>query len=295
MDTGPLDYLYLVALIASVVVTTVSATRTLLGSKAKGIQKSISRDTELLPTLTEKARAELAQDLEIRSYRMLAAIKYPFMRTHEVLSLGVAAAFILSLGAMLIELRTRQVVGPAPDAFLWAIGQFLAASFAMVTFARVWKAVMDRATDLVKYLYARVGDEEAAERTRLLAFQVFGGAALFGLPLWVLVLWNTAILADTSEWGNWAWAGAIPVLGLHALLTLPILSHRFTDITGFYGWVFSQGAHSGLRPEALGQTQEDIDRLREEIDSFHEEMSGDRELTTKPTKKPWWRRASKGA
>lgn len=288
MDTGPLDYLYLVALIASVVVTTVSATRTLLGSKAKGIHKSISRDTELLPTLTEKAQSELAQDLEIRSYRMLAAIKYPFMRTHEVLALAVAAAFILSLGAMLIELRTRQVVGPAPDAFLWVIGQFLAASFAVATFARVWKAVMDRAADLVEYLYKRVGDEEAAERSQILAFQVFGGAALFGLPLWVLVLWNTAILADTSEWGNWAYAGGIPALVFHALLTLPILSHRFTDITGFYGWVFSQGTHSGWRPKGLGQTQEDIDR-------FREEMSGDRELTTKPTKKRWRSRASKGA
>lgn len=288
MDTGPLDYLYLVALIASVVVTTVSATRTLLDSKVKGIHRSLTRDTELLPTLTEEAKTELAQDLEVRSYRMLAAMKFPFMRTHDVLALGVVAVSVLILYAVFLELRTMQLMGPTPDAFGVVLGHFFFASFAVITFARVWKAVMDRAADLIEYLYERVGDEEAKERTRVLAFQVFGGPILFGVPLCGLMLLNTGILADTSEWGNWAYLGGIPALGAIAVLMGVTMRHRITDITGFYGGVFSQGTHSGLRPEGLGQTQEDVDRLREAMG-----LAG--EPTTRPAKKHWWKRASKGA
>lgn len=287
MDTGPLDYLYLVALIASVVVTTVSATRTLLGSKVKGLHKSLSRDTELLPTLTEEARSELAQDLEVRSYRMLAAIKYPFMRTHDVLALALAAACVLALYALAIELESMEVMGVFPDPVVGGAGQFITASVGVVIFARVWKSVMDRAADHIEYLYARVGDEEADQRTQLLAFQVFGGAGLFALPLGGLMLWNLRILAEIHGWGGWASFGAIPILLVLAVVAGVTMTHRFAEITSFYGGVFSEGVHPRLRPEGLGQTQEDLDRFREALG-----LNG--EPTTKPAKKRWWKRASKG-
>lgn len=287
MDTAPLDYLYLVALIASVVVTTISATRTLSGSKVKGLHKSLSRDTELLPSLAEGPREELAEDLEVRSYRMLAAIKYPFVRTHDVLALAIAAAFVLSLYAFVRELRSVQVMGYFSEPLMWGFGLFASTLFAVVIFSRVWISVMDRAAGHIEYLFERVGDEEAEQRTQLLAFQVFGGAILFTLPLIGLLLWNLDILGDIYGWGGWHSLGAIPILGVAGVVGAVTMSHRITEITRFYGGVFSQGTHPRLRPEGLGQTQEDVVR-------FREDWGVDTEATTKPKRKPWWRRSKKG-
>lgn len=286
MDTAPLDYLYLVALIASVVVTTVSATRTLLDSKVKGLHKSLSRDTELLPTLTEGAKPELAGDLEIRSYRMLATIKYPFTKTHDVLALALSAAFVLGLYALAIELGRMEVLGYVPDPLVGGVGQFVAALFAATIFARVWKSVMDRAADHVEYLYDRVGDEEAEQRTQLLAFQVFGGASLFALALGGLMLWNLTILVEIFK--GWGFLLLIPLIGSLVIVAAVTMTHRITEITRFYGGVFSQGVYPRLRPEGLGQTQEDLDR-------FLKDMGVDTEATPRPIKKPWWRRSEKGA
>lgn len=278
----PLDYLYLVALIASVVVTTVSATRTLLDSKVKGLYKSLRRDAELLPMLTEGARTELARDLDVRSYRMLAAIKYPFMRTHDVLALALAAASVLGLYALAIELREMEVMGLVPDPVVGGVGQLMAAAFAVITFARVWKSVMDRAADLIEYLYDRAGDEEAKRRTQVLAFQLFGGATLFTLPLGGLMLWNLVILGDIYGWGAWASMGAIPIIGIPALVAGVTMSHRITEITSFYGGVFHEGTHPRIRPEGLGQSQSDLD-------SFYKEMGRDGQTTRTEKKHRWGR------
>lgn len=253
------------ALIASLVVTTISAMRTLSGSQVKGLHKSLSRDAELLPSLAEGPKEELAQDLEVRSYRMLATIKYPFVRTHDVLALAIAAAFVLSLYAFVRELRAVQVMGYFSEPLVWGVGLFVSTLFAVVIFSRVWISVMDRAAGHIEYLYERVGDEEAKQRTQILAFQVFGGAMLFALPLLGLLLWNLGILGDIHGWGGWLSLGAIPILGVVGVVGAVTMSHRITEITGFYGGVFSQGAHPRLRPEKLGQTQEDLDHFLKEM------------------------------
>lgn len=241
---------------------------TAFGSTARRLRSDLTTDVKLVAELEGTVKADLQQSVTDRSYRLVAATRYPSVTWFEAaltLLLAPVFWFLFSLPGEVRAFAERdevtfELMGP---------GQFMALGIALVTWAALVRSWSGRAAARVVYVYTRLGDNEARSLTRLLAFPANLLPILFFAALAASVLLNANEITQAIDWP----------LGVGVLITTAIAF----ALIGFIYWVasredlygylrfYTDPMHIGadiprLRPVELGQSEEDLARYYEAFD-----------------------------
>lgn len=211
---------------------------------------------------------DLHESVTDRSYRLVAATRYPSLTWYEAgLALLLAPVFwlLFSTPGQLHALAEEDAVEP----ILLGPGQAILLVYAFVTYAALVRAWSGRAAARLVYVYRRLGDDEARTLARLLAFPANLVPVVFVLALALSVLLNVKEIFEIALWP----------LGAGVLVTTAISGALFwvtfriavredlSEHLRFYTDVLHAGADiPRLRPVELGQTEEELVRYQEAFD-----------------------------
>lgn len=241
---------------------------TAFGSTARRLRSDLTTDVKLVAELEGDVKADLQESVTDRSYRLVAATRYPSLTWYEAalaLVLAPVLWMLFSAPGALHALAEEDAVEP----ILLGPGQLMMVAIALVTWAALVRSWSRRAAARVVYAYKRLGDDEARALVRLLAFPSNLVPIVFFLALVFSVLLNVKEVSEAISWPS----------GVAVLITTGI---SFVLI-GFIYWIasredlfgylrfYTDPMHIGadiprLRPVELGQTEEDLARYEEAFD-----------------------------
>jgi hypothetical protein len=256
---NPSDWQVAVAIAVSVL-GLIATFYTAFGSSARRLRSDLTTDVKLVAELDGNVRDDLQESVTDRSYRLVAATRYPSITWYEVALAILLAPVFWWLFSAPHEVRslaerdevTFELMGP---------GQLMALTIAFVTYAALVRSWSGRAAARVVYVYRRLGDEEARALVRLLAFPANLVPLAFVAALALSVLFNVSEIAEALDWSP-----AVAVLITAAVsmaffwITYRIASREdLYEQMRFYTDVMHIGADiPRLRPVALGRTAEDL-------------------------------------
>lgn len=241
---------------------------TAFGSTARRLRSDLTTDVKLVAELDGDVKDDLQKSVTDRSYRLVAATRYPSLTWYDAaLALLLAPVFWLLFSApgQLHALAEEDAVEP----ILLGFGQAILLVYAFVTYAALVRAWSGRAAARVVYVYRRLGDDEARALARLLAFPAYLVPAVFSLALALSVLLN---VMEIFEIASWSLGAAVLVTtaisGVLIWVTLRIaVREDLSEYLRFYTDVMHAGADiPRLRPVELGQTEEELVRYQEAFD-----------------------------
>lgn len=241
---------------------------TAFGSTARRLRNDLTTDVKLVAELDGNVRNDLQESVTDRSYRLVAATRYPSLTWYEAalaLLLAPVFWFLFSAPGEVHALAKRgevtfELSGP---------GQFLALTIAFVTYSALVRSWSGRAAARVVYVYRRLGDDEARALVRLLAFPANLVPVVFFLTLASSVLLN---VKEITEAFSWPLGSAVlittAISGVLIWLIYRIASREeLSEHLRFYTDVMHIGADiPRLRPVELGRTEEDSARYQEAFD-----------------------------
>lgn len=241
---------------------------TAFGSTARRLRSDLTTDVKLVAELDGDVKADLRESVTDRSYRLVAATRYPSLTWYEA-ALGLLLApvlwFLFSLPG---EVRafakngevTFELMGP---------GQLMALTIALVTWAALVRSWSGRAAARVVYVYRRLGDDEARALVRLLAFPANLVPIVFVLALAFSVLLNVKEVTEAISWP----LGAAVLISTAMFFVLVWFVYRIAFREDLFGYLrfYTDPMHIGadiprLRPVELGQSEEDLARYHEAFD-----------------------------
>lgn len=237
---------------------------TAFGSTARRLRRDLTTDVQLVAELDGGAKDDLRESVTDRSYRLVAATRYPSLTWFEAaLTLLLAPQFWLLFVAPgnLHALAEQDSVEP----ILLGPGQFLVLMMIFVTYAALVRSWSARAAARVVYVYTRLGDDEARALARLLAFPANLVPAVFLLALTGGVLLN---VREITELASWPLGAAVLIttaffMGLAWLIYFIASREDLSDYLRFYTDVMHAGADiPRLRPVELGRTEEELARYQ---------------------------------
>ena len=211
---------------------------------------------------------DLQESVTDRSYRLVAATRYPILTWFEAaLALLLAPLFwmLFTAPGSLHTLAEQDAVEP----ILMSPGQSIVLIMAFVTYAALVRSWSARVAARVVYIYTRLGDDEARALVRLLAFPANLIPVIFFLTLSISVLLN---VKEITEILSWPMGAAVLVttaiaMGLGWIICRIGLREDFSEQLHFYTDPMHAGADiPRLRPVGLGQTEEDLARYQEASD-----------------------------
>jgi hypothetical protein len=240
---------------------------TAFGSTARRLRSDLTTDVKLVAELDGNAKDDLRESVTERSYRLVAATRYPSLTWFEAaLALLLAPLFWLLFTAPgeLHALAEQDAVEP----ILLGTGQSIILMMAFVTYAALVRSWSGRATARVVYVYRRLGDDEARALVRLLAFP----ANLVPVVFFLALAWGALInVMEITEYISWPLGAAVLIttaiaMGLGWFILRIGLREDFSEQLHFYTDPMHAGADiPRLRPVGLGQTEEDLARYQEAI------------------------------
>lgn len=254
--------------VAVAVLGAIATLYTAFGSTARRLRSDLASDTKLVAELTGDAKNDLAESITDRSYRLVAATRYPSLTWYEValvLLLSPVFWWLLSAPSDIRALAaqgevTFELTGP---------GQMFALVTAFVIYAAVVRSWAGRAVTRVVYIYQRLGDDEARALVRLLAFPAYLVPTVFVLGLVAAAMLNIMAIVDVVSWPMWAGVLITTAVFLIAIAVAYRIASRqalFWHIR-FYTDIMYIGADvPRLRPVELGQTEEDRQHYEEAFD-----------------------------
>ncbi|MCK6065733.1 MULTISPECIES: hypothetical protein [Microbacterium] len=241
---------------------------TAFGSTARRLRSDLTTDVKLVAELDGDVKHDLQESVTDRSYRLVAATRYPSLTWYEAaLALLLTPVFWLLLSAPgeLHALAEQDAVEP----ILLGPGQLITLMIAFVTYAALVRSWSGRAAARVVYVYKRLGDDEARALVRVLAFPSNLVPVVFFLALAAGVLLNVEEITQAISWP--VWAAVLITTGISFVLIGFIywIASR-EDLSGYLRF-YTDPMHIGadiprLRPVELGQTEEDLARYEEAFD-----------------------------
>lgn len=241
---------------------------TAFGSTARRLRNDLTTDVKLVAELDGDAKDDLQETVTDRSYRLVAATRYPSLTWFEAaLSVLLVPAFwmLFSAPGELHALAEEHAVEP----ILMGFGQSFALLMAFVTYAALVRSWSGRAAARVVYVYQRLGDDEARALVRLLAFPAYLVPAFFFFAVAASVLFNVKEITEVLSWplGASVLITTAISMGLLGALTYIALREDLSRYLRFYTDVMHAGADiPRLRPVELGQTEEEFARYQEASD-----------------------------
>ena len=241
---------------------------TAFGSTARRLRSDLTTDVKLVAELNGEVKDDLQKSVTDRSYRLVAATRYPSLTWYDAgLALLLAPVFWLLFAAPgeLRALAEEDAVEP----FLLGPGQAIVLIYAFVTYAALVRSWSGRVATRVVYVYQRLGDDEARALVRLLAFPANLVPFAFGLALALSVLLNVNEIFEVASWPVGAAVLVTTAISVLLLWSIRRIASRekLTEYLRFYTDVMHAGADiPRLRPVELGQTEEDLARYHEAFD-----------------------------
>lgn len=238
---------------------------TAFGSTARRLRSDLTTDVKLVAELDGDVKGDLQTSVTDRSYRLVAATRYPSLTWYDAaLAILLAPVFwlLFSTPGELRALAEQDAVEP----ILLGPGQSIVLIYAFVTYAALMRSWSRRAAARVVYIYQRLGDDEARALVRLLAFPAYLAPGIFSLALAFSVLLN---VKEITEVYSWPLGAAVlittAISGILIWFTMRIASHEdLSAYLRFYTDVLHTGADiPRLRPVELGQTEEELVRYQE--------------------------------
>ena len=259
MDLTFSDWQAVVAVAVSVL-GLVATLYTAFGSTARRLRSDLANDVKLVAELDGDVKDDLQESVTDRSYRLVAATRYPILTWYEVgLAFFLTPLFWLLYGAPseIRALAERAEVAPE----LTGPGQLMVLAIALVTYSAASRSWARRAAARVVYVYRRLGDDEARSLVRLLAFPANLIPLAFAAALAIGVLLNASAITEAIAWP--LWAAVLITMAISMLLLWSI--HRIATRENLYEQLrfYTDVLHIGadiprLRPAELGQTEEDL-------------------------------------
>jgi len=241
---------------------------TAFGSTARRLRSDLTTDVKLVAELDGDVKGDLQKSVTDRSYRLVAATRYPSLTWYDAaLAILLAPVFwlLFSTPGELRALAEQDAVEP----ILLGPGQSIVLIYAFVTYAALVRSWSRRAAARVVYIYQRLGDDEARALVRLLAFPAYLAPGIFSLALAFSVLLNVKEITEVYSWPLGAAVLITTVIsGILIWFTIRIASHEdLSAYLRFYTDVLHAGADiPRLRPVELGQTEEELARYQEAFD-----------------------------
>lgn len=241
---------------------------TAFGSTARRLRSDLTTDVKLVAELDGDVKDDLQKSVTDRSYRLIAATRYPSLTWYEAaLALMLAPVFwlLFSVPGDLNALAERDDV----EAILLGPGQAMVLMYAFVTYAALVRSWSRRAAARVVYVYRRLGDDEARALVRLLAFPAYLVPSVLFLALAFSVLLNVKAIFDVASWSSGAVVLVTTAISIVMLWFITRIASRedLFEYVRFYTDVMHAGADiPRLRPVELGQTEEERTRYEEAFD-----------------------------
>lgn len=241
---------------------------TAFGSTARRLRNDLTIDVKLLADLDGDVKADLQSSVTDRSYRLVAATRYPSLTWYEAaLALLLAPVFWFLLS---LPNEVRAFAEKGENTFeLMGPGQLMALSIALVTWAALVRSWSRRAAARVVYIYERLGDDQARALARLLAFPANLVPIIFVAALAFSVLLNVKEITQAISWP----LGVAVLIATGIFFILIWFVYRTATREDLYGYLrfYTDPMHIGadfprLRPAELGQTEADLTRYWEAYD-----------------------------
>lgn len=241
---------------------------TAFGSTARRLRSDLATDVKLVTELDGDVKNDLQKSVIDRSYRLVAATRYPSLTWYEAgLTLLLAPVFWLLFSApgVLHALAEEDAVEP----ILLGPGQAIAFIYVFVTYAALVHSWSGRAAARVVYVYKRLGDDEARALVRLLAFPANLVPTIFFLALAISVAVNVNEIFRVVSWP--LGAAVLVTTAISGVLIWSIFRIASREDLSEYLRFYTDVMHAGadiprLRPVALGQTEEDLERYKRAYD-----------------------------
>ncbi|MDO4144201.1 hypothetical protein [Clavibacter michiganensis] len=254
--------------IVAVAVSTLGLIATLytaFGSTARRLRNDLTMDVKLVTDLKGTASDDLQESVTDRSFRLVAATRYPILTGYEIaLSLVIGGMFWLlfslpnSIGTLAAQGEvTFELSGP---------GQLMALVIAFVAYSAAVRSWSRRAAARVTYIYKRLGDEEARSLVRLLAFPAYLVPIGFVATLGISMVFNITAIFKALDWPLGAAVLISTTIMILVIWRTIIVAAReeFSEHVRFYTDPMYLGSDiPSLRPLNLGQTEEDRMRYKD--------------------------------
>lgn len=261
------DWQAVVAVVVSVL-GLIATFYTAFGSTARRLRSDLTTDVQLVAGLEGEVKDDLQKSVTDRSYRLVAATRYPSLTWFEAgLTLLLAPVFwmLFSAPGQLRALADEDAVEP----LLLGPGQGMALIYIFVIYAALVRSWSGRAAARVVYVHQRLGDDEARTLVRLLAFPANLVPFLFVLALGVGVLLNVMEIFEVISWSPGAAILVTTAIFLFLLWSIGRIgsSQDLSRYLRFYTDLMHVGADvPRLRPVELGQTEEELARYEAAYD-----------------------------
>jgi hypothetical protein len=241
---------------------------TAFGSTARRLRNDLTTDIKLVAELEGDAKDDLQDTVTDRSYRLVAATRYPILTWFDAaLALLLVPVFwmLFSAPGNLHALAKQDAVEP----ILLGPGQGIALLMAFMTYAALVRSWSSRAAARVVYVYRRLGDDKARALVRLLAFPAYFVPFFFFLAVAASVLFNVKEITEVFSWPLGAVVVIMTPISMGLLFAIGYIALRedLSRYVRFYTDVMHAGADiPRLRPVELGQTEEELARYQEAWD-----------------------------
>ncbi len=266
----------LVAPIASAsaaVLTSIVTVFATLGTTGRRLRSTLSHDVELLERLRGTAARDLRADVQRRAHLLVAQSRYPQVVLYDALMVVVALIAASLQIYVAYEIRNTPAGGIPPegyDSWVPAANFF----FAILAFAGLTKSWTTRGALRLLYIFSSLGDEEAKQKAKVLAFPLVAlpilAALIVGLVGWKTYVEPTQELVLHPVMRIIGSLGAVVVAPLVTLVVAARSSRLLNRIVKFYAPVplVHQDRDFNFRPEELGgDPNADFARLAAEIQS----------------------------
>lgn len=267
MDLFSSDWQAVVAVAVSVL-GLIATFYTAFGSTGRRLRSDLTIDVKLVAELDGNAKDDLKKSVTDRSYRLIAATRYPSLTWFEAaLALLLAPVFwmLFSAPGVLHALAEQDAVEP----ILLGPGQAILLMYVFVTYAALVRSWSGRAAARVVYVYQRLGDDEARALVRLLAFPANLVPFVFFLALAFSVALNVNEISEVASWPLGAAVLVTTAISGVLIWSIGRIASRgdLSEYLRFYTDVLHAGADiPRLRPLELGQTEEDLALYKSALD-----------------------------
>jgi hypothetical protein len=241
---------------------------TAFGSTARRLRSDLTTDVRLVAELDGDVKDDLQTSVTDRSYRLIAAIRYPSLTWYEAaLAVLLTPVFLVlfSTPGELHSLAKEDAVEP----ILLGPGQAIMLIYAFIIYAALVRSWSRRTAARVVYVHQRLGDDEARALARLLAFPANLVPIAFLLALSLSALLNVNEIFKFLSWS--AGATVLTTTAISGALFWSIVRIASREDLVAYLRFYTDVLHAGadiprLRPVALGQTEEELARYEEAFD-----------------------------
>lgn len=241
---------------------------TAFGSTARRLRSDLTTDVQLMAELDGDVKDDLQKSVTDRSYRLVAATRYPSLTWYEAaLALLLAPVFWMLFRAPgeLHALAEQDGVEP----ILLGFGQVILIVYAFVSYAALVRSWSGRAAARVVYVYRRLGDGETRALVRLLAFPAYLVPSVFFVALACSVVLNVKEIFEVVSWP--LGATVLVTTAISGVLIWSILRIASREELSAYLRFYTDVMHAGadiprLRPVELGQTKEELEQYQEAFD-----------------------------